>query len=138
MVAPADNSEYSRLHRKYHPHYNNFLQTFGRASRETVCSCEVRMDPSLSQALHLMNGDTVTNKISQGAITKKALDAGKTPEQVVEDLYIRCVSRKPTKDELKAVMEQIAAVGADKQQQQLVLDDVFWALLNSKEFLFNH
>ncbi len=116
-----------------------FLQTFGRASRETVCSCEVRMDPSLSQALHLMNGTTVTSKIDQGALVRRLLTEKKlTPEQVVEDLYVRCVSRKPTPDEMKAVTEQVAAVGEDAAQREMVLNDVFWALLNSKEYLFNH
>lgn len=115
-----------------------FLQTFGRASRETVCSCEVKMDPSLSQALHLINGDTVSSKMTQGAVIKTAMDAGKTPEQILEELYVRCVSRKPTADETKAVVEQVKLVGEDKAQQLLVLEDVFWALLNSKEFMFNH
>tara|TARA_R110002096_G_scaffold16106_34_gene55259 strand:- start:17101 stop:19917 length:2817 start_codon:yes stop_codon:yes gene_type:complete len=118
---------------------NYFLQTFGRASRETVCSCEVRMDPSLSQALHLMNGSTVTSKIDGGALVRRLMTEKKlTPEQIVEDLYIRCVSRKPTADEMKAVTEQVKAIGDDPKQQELVLNDVFWALLNSKEYLFNH
>ena len=43
-----------------------FLTTFGRATRETVCSCEVKMEPNLSQALHLLNGDTVNSRIAQG------------------------------------------------------------------------
>ena len=43
-----------------------FLRTFGRATRETACSCEVKMEPTLSQALHLLNGDTVNAKIQQG------------------------------------------------------------------------
>lgn len=115
-----------------------FLKTFGRASRETVCSCEVKMEPSLSQALHLLNGDTVTDKIVQGGVVKKALAENKKPEEIVTDLYMRCVSRVPTKDELKAVQQQITEVGDDKAKQQMVLEDVFWALLNSKEFMFNH
>jgi hypothetical protein len=117
---------------------NYFLTTFGRATRLTVCSCEVKMDPSLSQALHLMNGDTVSNKIGQGGVVKNALAAGRPPEQVVEDLYLRCVSRKPTADEAKSVLEQVKKVGDDKAQQQQILEDVLWALLNSKEFMFNH
>ena len=96
------------------------------------------MDPSLSQALHLMNGDTVTNKINSGGVVRNLLAAGKKPEQIVEDLYIRCVSRKPNKDEMKAIIEQVKLAGEDKQQIQFVLDDAFWALLNSKEFMFNH
>ncbi len=117
---------------------NYFLTTFGRATRLTVCSCEVKMDPSLSQALHLMNGDTVSNKIAQGGIVKTSIAGGKPPEQIVGDLYVRCVSRKPTNDEVKAVMDQYQKAGADKALQQQILEDVFWALLNSKEFMFNH
>jgi hypothetical protein len=111
-----------------------FLTTFGRATRETVCSCEVKMEPNLSQALHLLNGDTVNSKISQGNLIKRRLDEGKLPQDILEELYIRCLSRRPTEAErtsLNAVLLQ------DPNQQQ-VLEDVFWALLNSREFLFNH
>jgi len=56
---------------------NYFLTTFGRATRETVCSCEVKMEPNLSQALHLLNGSTVQQKVSQGGIVKRMLDEKK-------------------------------------------------------------
>ncbi len=117
---------------------NYFLTTFGRATRETVCSCEVRMDPSLSQALHLMNGETVSQKIEQGGMVKALMGEGKTPEQIIEEIYIRSMVRKPTDEERKQLLAQVAAVGDDKAQQELVLNDVFWAVLNSKEFMFNH
>jgi len=117
---------------------NYFLTTFGRASRETVCSCEVEMDPSLSQALHLMNGPTVTNKIEQGGVVKEMLGEGKSPEQIIEEIYIRCFTRKPTDEEMKQLMSQVKAVGDDAKQKEMVLNDVFWAVLNSKEFMFNH
>jgi hypothetical protein len=90
-----------------------FLTTFGRATRETVCSCEVKMDPSLSQALHLLNGPTVTTKIEQGSVVKNLLAAGKNPEQVIDDLYIRSLTRKPTDEERKQLMAQVTAVGED-------------------------
>lgn len=115
-----------------------FLTTFGRATRETVCSCEVKMDPSLSQALHLLNGPTVTTKIEQGKVVNSLIAAGKTPEQVIEDIYVRCFTRKPTAEEMKQLMAQVKAVGDDKAQVEMVLNDVFWAVLNSKEFMFNH
>lgn len=111
-----------------------FLTTFGRASRETVCSCEVEMEPNLSQALHMINGETVNRKIRQGDVVSKLLEEGKKPEQIVEELYIRCLTRKPTDEEL-ASLKEILASEKDKQK---VLQDVFWALLNSREFLFNH
>ena len=56
-----------------------FLTTFGRATRATVCSCEVKIDPNLSQALHLLNGDTLQSKIEQGGVVKKLLQQGQTP-----------------------------------------------------------
>lgn len=113
---------------------NYFLTTFGRATRETVCSCEVVMAPNLSQALHLLNGDATTNRIQSGGVVKRLLDAKKSPDEIVEELYIRCVSRRPT-DEEKA---KIAATLKGEQNPTGVLEDVFWALLNSKEFMFNH
>ncbi len=117
---------------------NYFLTTFGRATRETVCSCEVKMEPTLSQALHLMNGENVTQKIDQGTVVKKALAAGKKPGQVIDDIYIGSYSRKPTAKEKKALIAQVAKAGEDKVKQEQVLNDIFWAILNSKEFMFNH
>jgi len=111
-----------------------FLTTFGRAKRETVCACEATTDPSLSQALHMLNGDAVQGKISRGGIVKKLIDQGLTPEKVIEALYVRCLSRKPTVQE----MERLTATAAEAENPQAGLEDVCWAVLNSREFLFNH
>ena len=111
-----------------------FLTTFGRATRESVCSCEVKMEPNLSQALHLLNGDTSNAKIAQGDLIGRRLKEAKTPQEILEELYIRCLSRKPTEKE-RAALDQVLANEQDKKQ---VLDDVFWAMLNSREFVFNH
>jgi hypothetical protein len=92
------------------------------------------MEPTLSQALHLMNGDVVNNKIQQGGLLKALLDQKLTPPQVVEQLYITCLSRKPTEQEL-AALNPLFAEGNDVNRS---LEDVFWALMNSREFLFNH
>jgi len=113
---------------------NYFLTTFGRASRTTVCSCEVKVDPNLSQALHLLNGKTLQSKIEDGSVVKNLIKKDQTPEQIVENLYLRCFSRKPTDDELTKLKQFIAP---DSNQEQ-VLNDIFWSLLNAKEFVFNH
>jgi hypothetical protein len=111
-----------------------FLTTFGRASRTTVCSCEVKTDPNLSQALHLLNGDTLQSKIEQGGVVKKLLKAGQSPQQVIEDLYLRCFARNPTEEEMSK-FNKFLTQDANIEQ---VLNDAFWSLLNAKEFVFNH
>jgi hypothetical protein len=111
-----------------------FLTTFGRATRASVCSCEVKMDPNLSQALHLLNGDTVNSKIAQGNLIKRRLDEKKLPQDILEEIYIRTLSRRPTESERSALNEVL--LKNDNNQQ--VLEDILWALMNSREFLFNH
>ncbi len=113
---------------------NYFLTTFGRAKRDTVCACEVVMDPSLSQALHLMNGDTVNNKIISGGVVKKLMASKKTPKEITDDLYLRALARKPTKEE----WAKLEPFFTDEKGWETALNDLFWSLLNSKEFMFNH
>ncbi|HTN75273.1 MAG TPA: DUF1553 domain-containing protein, partial [Pirellulaceae bacterium] len=113
---------------------NYFLTTFGRATRDTVCAAEAKTEPNLSQALHMLNGSTIQGKISQGSLVATLLKENKTPEQVLETLYIRCLSRKPTGEELNRLM----TVVKESPQPQAGLEDCFWAIMNSREFLFNH
>lgn len=113
---------------------NYFLTTFGRTRRDTVCSCEVKTDPNLSQALHLINGETIQSKIRDGGVLQRQLDAKVEPAQIIKDLYLRCVSREPTDEELKGLL---AYVG-ESPEPLPALEDIFWALLNSQEFVFNH
>ncbi|HIG82428.1 MAG TPA: DUF1553 domain-containing protein, partial [Verrucomicrobiales bacterium] len=111
-----------------------FLTTFGRATRTTVCSCEVALEPNLSQALHLLNGDTVNSKCTQGGVVRKLIKGGKKPAEIVDDLYLRCLARKPTAVEKAKLMVFFTEGRPDEE----VLNDLFWAVLNSKEFIFNH
>ncbi len=114
---------------------NYFLTTFGRAKRESVCSCEVKMEPTLSQALHLMNGDAVNDRIRQGKVVAKLIEAKKNDREIVEDLYLRVFGRLPLDKEWQPIQQTLAAAPDQRQQ---ALEDVFWALMNSKEFYFNH
>ncbi|MEM7785333.1 MAG: DUF1553 domain-containing protein, partial [Planctomycetota bacterium] len=111
-----------------------FLTTFGRAKRESVCSCEVKMDPSLSQALHLLNGSTVNNKIREGNLIGQWQQAKLSPQQMIEEMYLRCFSRKPTPQEMEALVAEYDA----QKNKKMALEDIFWALMNSREFVFNH
>jgi mono/diheme cytochrome c family protein len=114
---------------------NYFLTTFGRSKRESVASTEVKTDPNLSQALHLMNGDAVNERIRRGQVVEKLIAAGKKDDEIVTELFLRVFGRAPGDAERKSVA---AAVAADPANRQIVLEDAFWALMNSKEFYFNH
>lgn len=114
---------------------NYFLTSFGRAPRDTVCDCEASTEPSLSQALHLLNGDSIHNKIVAGKVIDRWLrDEGLTADQVLERIYIRCLTREPTPVEQEALSEMVA----DADNELAGLQDVFWAILNGREFIFNH
>ena len=112
---------------------NYFLTTFGRATRETVCSCEVVMEPNMSQALHLLNGDVTNSRINQGKVVQTMLKDGKSAASIIDDLYLRCYSRLPRENEKANLLASI-----DSENPTESLTDIFWALLNSKEFIFNH
>ncbi len=113
-----------------------FLTTFGRSARTTVCDCEATTDPSLSQALHLLNGPAVHNKVSSSEVLRQLIAEHKdNPAAVLEHLTTRAVARKPTAEEVQAVEQMLAEPDANAAE---VLQDVFWSLLNSREFCFNH
>ena len=114
---------------------NYFLTTFGRAPRATVCDCEASTDPSLSQALHLLNGSSVSSKVAQGGkIAKWMKDEKLSEQQVIERIYLRCLTRKPTQAELDELMPAIEKA----ENKAAALEDTFWAVLNCREFVFNH
>ena len=111
-----------------------FLTTFGRATREEVCSCAVSMDPSLSQALHLLNGDVGNQRIQQGGVIDRWIKEGRHDTEIIDELFVRCYGRSPKERER---VETLATVQNGSERKQ-ALEDVFWALLNSPEFIFNH
>ena len=110
-----------------------FLTTFGRADRETICARE-QVGPTLSQALHMLNGDTVEGKIAAGGVVSKLMKSNMTPREIASDLFIRCFGRAPSETELRKLEEHWGVT----EEQPKVYTDIFWALLNAKEFMFNH
>ncbi|MHC5543101.1 DUF1553 domain-containing protein, partial [Singulisphaera rosea] len=113
-----------------------FLDTFGRPLRAVACECERSTDPNLSQALNLMNGDIVNRKVAQpdGRLNTLLRDPKLTDETLVRTLYIVTFNRPATDAEIAAAKSLIA----DAPSRALGAQDLFWGLLNSKEFLFNH
>ena len=113
---------------------NYFLTAFGRSNRDTPCSCEVSTSPTLSQALHLLNGESTSGKIDEGGVVQKLLDQHKDALAVVNELFERCLSRQPTSKERDALAKKLST----SEDVNQTLTDLFWALLNSNEFIFNH
>ena len=112
-----------------------FLDLFGRPARESACECERRADLSLPQALNLVNGKTISDAVADpnGRVATSVL-AGKSDAAIVEDLYLASLSRFPTKTEAANGIEvSLAAVSQATRAQ-----DLLWALVNSKAFLYNH
>ena len=100
-----------------------------------ACQCERSNESNLSQALQMINGPTVHGKLraDTGRIAIFAKE-NKPDDEVITTLYLSALSRKPTQAELDAAKKHIAA----QQDRRLALEDVGWAILNSKEFLFQH
>jgi hypothetical protein len=117
------------------PTDNYFLKIFGQPQREMACQCERSSESNLSQALQMINGPTVHNKLrdANGRIAK-LVAANKSDDEIIHELYLAALSRKPVPAELEAAKKHIAAGG----DRKLAMEDIGWALLNSKEFLFQH
>ncbi len=117
------------------PKDHEFLKAFGQPQREMACECERSNESNLSQALQMINGPTVHEKLrSDSGRIKQLLDAGKSDEEIVTELYLRAFSRRPTATEWEAASNHIQAT----EDRRLALEDVCWAVLNTKEFLFQH
>jgi hypothetical protein len=114
---------------------NDFLKIFGQPERQTACACERASDSNLSQALQLFNGPLVHGKIKHADNRfRKLVAAGKTDPEIVQELYLAALSRKPREVELAAAVSHVTA----KPDRLEGLEDVCWALLNTNEFLFQH
>jgi len=112
---------------------NPFLVTFGKPKRASVCECERTPDENLAQALHTLNGDIVATKVADGAgRVAKLLAAGTPVPACVEELYLATLSRPPSPLEAADAAEIVAASPSPAEG----LQDLLWALINSKHFLF--
>jgi hypothetical protein len=111
-----------------------FLKVFGRPERLTACACERNDEVTLPQLLHMQVGDTVENKLRSGQGTlAKWLKEKKSIEEVVELIFLTCLGRTPNMKETATIQQSL-----QQGSREEVLRDLFWAVLNTKEFAFNH
>lgn len=114
-----------------------FLKVFGQPQADTACECERSQEANLAQSLHLLNSSEVQDKIANasGRATAMANDKARSHDDKVKELYRWVYSREPNADELKIALAHIAKHEANPK---IAFEDILWALINTKEFLFNH
>lgn len=113
-----------------------FLETFGKPDRLITCECERSSEPSMTQVLHLYNGETVNKKLAaKGSAAEKA-EAEDDDGKVIEGLYLTALARQPTREEREKLLAELAAAPAAERRQ--TIEDLYWSVLTSREFLFTH
>ena len=112
-----------------------FFLIFGRPQRVTVCECERGNEPSIAQSLHLMNSPETVRKIRhRDGRAARLARSHLTPQQIVEQLYLVTLSRKPTKPETELMQQAFH----ESNDRRIAAEDILWTLLNTKEFIYNH
>lgn len=113
-----------------------FLTVFGRPESSSACECERSSEASLAQSLHLLNSGEVQGKLAAGEGRAAALtaDTQRPAAEKVRQLYLLVYSREPAADETAVALKYLET----KKNDKLAFEDILWALVNTKEFLFNH
>jgi len=115
---------------------SEMLDLFGRPRGDSSCTCERTEEASMIHALHLINAASIGKRLSDpnGTVARLVKTAGITDKQLVEELILLGLCRYPTEQEKTTVGGHFAKIG----NPQTAAEDILWALLNSREFLFNH
>ena len=124
-----------------------FLRVFGRPEGESVCECERVQSSSLAQSLHLINAPDVKGKLAHpNGRAEKLAKENRSPEEKIRKLYLAAFAREPQSAEMKTALDYLAEPRLNAegkpidsvQRARENFQDLIWALVNTKEFLFNH
>jgi hypothetical protein len=123
-----------------------FLNVFGRPEASSSCECERSQDASLSQSLHLLNAKDIQEKLAadKGRAATLAADTKRSDAEKIRELYAMAFSRSPNDEELSTAKAHLTKKTDGKKPEELAVlrrhayEDLIWALVNTKEFLFNH
>ncbi len=116
---------------------SQFLTVFGRPARSVCDAAERSVDPTIAQALHVINGDTLNKKLSNpDGYVALFLKLGLSDSRILEHVYLTAFSRYPTETEKSSLLADLSKARETGREQ--ALEDMMWSLLTSKEFLFNH
>jgi hypothetical protein len=113
-----------------------FLTVFGRPESSSACECERSAEANLAQSLHLLNSAEIQSKLTagDGRAAKLSTDQSREHRAKIRELYLLSFSREPSEEEYSIALGHIQKTG----DAQKAFEDIVWALLNTKEFLFNH
>ena len=112
-----------------------FLDVFGKPQRISACECERVSEANLAQALHLLNSDEIQGKVGRPGGRADVLAKDPRPDaEKVEDLFLWAFARKPTEEQRSKALEHITKNANNKK---IAYENILWALLNTKEFIFN-
>jgi hypothetical protein len=115
-----------------------FLDSFGRPDRVQTCDCERTNEPSMAQALHIANGDTLNQKLAEkDNRVSRLLASGKPDLELIQQAYLLCLSRLPAESEQSRLLALLSE-SKTPEEKRVALEDIFWGLMSSREFLFNH
>ena len=112
-----------------------FLDVFGRPQRTSACECERVSEANLAQALHLLNSDEIQNKLARpGGRAEKMVKDPRPDAEKVDELFLWALARKPTDEQRALALAHVAKNSANKK---VAYENILWALINTKEFVFN-
>ncbi len=115
-----------------------FLRAFGRPERATTCECERSSEPTVTQALHIINGDTINQKLrAPGGVVDNFVRLGFSDEAIINHLYLSALSRRPSPTEMKTLQAMLKESDHGIDSRRQAIEDVVWSVLTSREFLFN-
>jgi hypothetical protein len=115
-------------------HKHPFLEAFGRPARAMACECERESDTSLVQALFLVGGRVVHDKVrSENGRVAQLFAAGRSDAEIVDELYLATLARYPSAEERQTILGRWSS--GDHRRHA---EDLLWALINHKEFMFQH
>jgi hypothetical protein len=113
-----------------------FLETFGKPDRLITCECERSSEPSMTQVLHLYNGETVNKKLAAAGSAAETAAAESDNAKIIDDLFLAALSRPPTTAEKQPLVAEL--LNTKPQDRRQAMEDLYWSVLTSREFLFNH
>ncbi len=111
-----------------------FLEAFGRPAGMSVCECERATSATLTQQLYLLNSPDMLQKV-QGQRAQQLASDKRPPEERLRELYLLALAREPSEQELAALLEHLKS---RESETQAAYADIVWAIINTKEFQFNH